>query len=258
MVLPLSFKETSQKFQTTLLLTPNCQNVDYGHMQLQRRLGSIAVFHWMAVYSAQIRIILLQKRRKCTFGGNWLSLPHSVNLVLLLVFPISINVSPILPVGQAKISWGHHNDFSPTPHPIYHQILLIMLSKYILNLTASDQLHHLPQCRRWLPLLDSGNCLLIGSLVPPIHFPPHSSTQSVCVCVYLNLIVEYFPHQNQSRDLVCFARCCLPYQTRVVRADFSEERALELRMNEEEPAAQMPRRAVQAKGIAKCEGSTVQ
>lgn len=58
--------------------------------------------------------------------------------------------------------------------------------------------------------------------------------------------------------MVCFAHCCLPYQIRVVRADFPEEKALELRMNEEEPAPQVPRRAVQAKGIAKCEGSTVQ
>lgn len=58
--------------------------------------------------------------------------------------------------------------------------------------------------------------------------------------------------------MICFAHCRLPHQIRVVRADFPEERALELSMNEEEPAAQVPRRAVQAQGIAKCEGSTVQ
>lgn len=56
--------------------------------------------------------------------------------------PMSINVNPILLVGQAKgFAVVLVIPLSHTSHPIQQQILTTLLSKYILNLTTSHHFH---------------------------------------------------------------------------------------------------------------------
>ena len=64
------------------------------------------------------------------------------NLLSPPYFPISINVNSILLVGQAKcFAVVLVIPLSHTSHPIQQQIQMILLSKYILNLTTSHHLH---------------------------------------------------------------------------------------------------------------------